>query len=89
MVKCDNGPAFKSGVLQKLLEQHGLVKLSSAARMPQYNGSCEAANGSLRVRTNHFARHEVGWTKDSLAAARRQANERNYPRTPRRADTGR
>lgn len=82
VVKCDNGPAFKSDLFKDLLNEDGIAHLCSPPRRPQYNGSCEAANGSLRVRTNHFARHEVGWTKDSLAAARRQANERNYPEGP-------
>ena len=78
----DNGSAFKSGQMQSLLKQHRIVWLPSPARMPEYNGSCEAANGSMRRRTDYFADWAEGrdyWTTDSLEAARRQGNELTRP----------
>jgi hypothetical protein len=48
--------------------------------MPWYNGGCEAGNGSLRKRTDHFARRSGGWTSEVLEVARRQANELTRPR---------
>lgn len=78
----DNGSAFKSGQMQKLLKRSRIVWLPSPPCTPQYNGSCEAANGSMRRRTDYFA-DRAGesdrWTSDSLEAARRQGNELTRP----------
>jgi hypothetical protein len=41
--------------------------------------SCEAASGSVRTRTDHFARGIRGWTRRSLESARCQANELTRP----------
>jgi transposase InsO family protein len=82
VIKSDNGSAFQSDPMQRLLEQHRIVWLPSPPRMPQYNGGCEAANGSMRRRTNYFADRAGGrdyWTSDSLEAACRQANELTRP----------
>jgi transposase InsO family protein len=80
VLKSDNGSAFKSNVLQAMLVRYGVIWLPSPPRMPQYNGSCEAGNGSLRRRTDHFARRAGRWTSSCLRAARRQANELTRPR---------
>ena len=79
VLKSDNGSAFKSEEFGKLLAGHEIVWLPSPAYMPWYNGSCEAGNGSMRTRTNHFARRARGWTRQSLESARRQANELTRP----------
>ena len=47
--------------------------------MPSYNGRCEAGNGSLRIRTNHFAGPTGQWTSEGMEAARHQANELTRP----------
>jgi transposase InsO family protein len=79
LLKSDNGSAFLSETFAKVLAEHEIVWLPSPARMPWYNGSCEAGNGSMRTRTNHFARGTRGWTRQSLESARRQANELTRP----------
>jgi transposase InsO family protein len=79
VLKSDNGSAFKSKAFGKLLAQYGIVWLPSPAKMPWYNGSCEAGNGSMRIRTNHFAQRTGSWTGPCLEAARRQANELGRP----------
>lgn len=79
LVKSDNGSAFKGQEVQKVLAEHGIVWLPSPPRTPQYNGSCEAGNRSMRIRTDHFAQRAGGWTGESLEAARRQGNELTRP----------
>jgi transposase InsO family protein len=75
VLKSDNGSAFTSGVFQAMLVRYGVTWLPSPPRQPRYNGGCEAGNGSLRKRTEHFARRAGGWTSGCLRAACRQANE--------------
>ncbi len=79
VLKSDNGSAFASEEFGEVLAAHEIVWLPSPAYMPWYNGSCEAGNGSMRTRTNHFARGARGWTRQSLESARRQANELTRP----------
>jgi len=82
MIKCDNGSAFKSGQMQKLLKRERIVWLPSPPHTPQCNGSCEAANRSMKRRTNYFADRAGGssrWTSDSLESACRQADQLTRP----------
>jgi transposase InsO family protein len=79
LVKSDNGSAFKDKQMQKVLDENDIVWLPSPPRTPQYNGGCEAGNHSMRTRTDHFAERAGGWTRQCLAAARRQANELTRP----------
>ena len=77
ILKSDNGSAFRSELVQELLERHRVVWLPSPVRTPRYNGSCEAGIGSMKVRTLFLAAaaSRVGtWSSDDLEAARRQAN---------------
>ena len=67
------------GVLDSQLAAHGTVWLPSPPRQPWYNGDCEAGNGSMRTRTDHFTERADGWTGPCLEAARRQANELTRP----------
>ena len=46
VLKVDNGAAFGSAALQKLLSQHGVQGLYSPPYTPQYNGAVEAAGGA-------------------------------------------
>ncbi len=80
VLKSDNGSAFKSEAFGEMLARHGIAWLPSPARMPRYNGGCEAGNHSMRTRTDHFAKRAGGWTSTCLEAARRQANELTRPR---------
>jgi transposase InsO family protein len=79
VLKSDNGSAFKSGEFQSMLAAYNVTWLPSPPRTPRYNGGCEAGNGSLRCRTNHFARHAGRWTSASMAVACQQANELTRP----------
>ena len=79
VVKSDNGPAFRSEAFAQMLAEQDITWLPSPARMPWYNGGCEAGNGSLRRRTDHFAQRTGGWTSEALEAARRQANTLTRP----------
>jgi transposase InsO family protein len=77
VLKVDNGAAFDSAELQKLLWQHGVEGLYSPAYTPQYNGGVEAGVGALKGRTaaQALARGAPGeWTWEDLEAARQEAN---------------
>jgi hypothetical protein len=85
VMKSDNGSAFKSQRLHDLLRRWAVVALLSPPRMPQYNGSCEAGIGSMKVRTAYLAAkagRPLHWSSDDLEAARRQANEFHRPGRP-------
>jgi transposase InsO family protein len=85
VLKSDNGSAFRSELAQNLLATHCVVWLPSPVRTPQYNGSCEAGIGHMKVRTLFLAEREprVGtWSCDDLEAARRQANSLLRPKGP-------
>jgi transposase InsO family protein len=75
VLKVDNGAAFDSVALQKLLSQHGVQGLYSPPYTPQYNGSAESGVGAMKGRTEALARGAPGaWTWDDAEAARQEAN---------------
>jgi transposase InsO family protein len=77
VLKVDNGAAFDSAALHKLLSQHGVEGLYSPPYTPQYNGSAEAGVGAMKGRTEAraLARGAPGeWTWDDTEAARQEAN---------------
>jgi len=77
VLKVDNGAAFDSAALQKLLSKHGVQGLYSPPYTPQYNGSAEAGVGAMKGRTEEqaLARGAPGdWTWDDTEAARQEAN---------------
>lgn len=85
VLKCDNGSAFTGAAVQDLLTRQGIACLRSPPSWPRYNGSVEAAIGSLKGRTEaHAARrgHPGYWTADDVAAALLEANELARPRGP-------
>ena len=79
VLKSDNGSAFGSGDFGRMLDEHSITWLPSPPCTPWYNGACEAGNGSLRIRTDHFAQPAGAWTAEALNKARRQANELTRP----------
>jgi transposase InsO family protein len=82
VLKCDNGSPFIAEDLQVWLAQTDIFPLFSPVRTPQYNGGCEAGNGSLERRTEELAARAgrpALWTCDDAEGARRMANEVNYP----------
>src|SRR5437867_4281218 len=85
VLKMDNGSAFISAAVDRLLQKHGVFALFSPPGTPSYNGSVEAGIGSLEVRAFYeSARHDRPgeWTCDDVAAARLQANETAHPWGP-------
>jgi transposase InsO family protein len=83
VVKNDNGSAFWSGLWRALVAWLGSWVLYSPAYRPGYNGSVEAANGSLKRRTEAIAAaagHPGEWRLEDLEAARQEANARGRPR---------
>ena len=60
-----------------------MVTLFSPPYTPRYNGACEAGIGGLKVRTHHRAAAQGRpgrWTSEDVEAARRLADEEQYPR---------
>jgi hypothetical protein len=83
VIKADNGGAFDNALVRELLDRWGVILLLSPVRRPQYNGSVEAANGSLKIRTEQaaaLAGRPGEWSSGDLAAARGQANQLLRPR---------
>jgi hypothetical protein len=83
VVKNDNGSAFWSGLWRALVTWLGSWVLYSPAYRPGYNGSVEAANGSLKRRTEALAAaagRPGQWQVADLEAARQEANARGRPR---------
>jgi transposase InsO family protein len=86
VVKTDNGPAFGSDALLAFWDQVGVVPLFSPPYCPQYNGSIEARNGSLKTRSEARAErdgHPGAWTRSDVAAAQTQTNQTVPPKGPR------
>jgi hypothetical protein len=82
VLKCDNGSAFRSELLQTLLGAWRVVPLFSPPCTPRYNGACEAANHALKSRTQQqaeFSGHPEQWTAEDLEQARRHSNELYLP----------
>jgi transposase InsO family protein len=66
-LKSHNGSAFKSEDFGEVLAGHGITWLPSPPCTPRYHGGCEAANGSMRARTDHFAQRTGGCAGGVLA----------------------
>jgi hypothetical protein len=82
LLTSDNGSAFIAAETEALLAQWEVWHLYSPPFLPEYNGSCEAGIGSMKMRTYHQAvrRGQVGeWTCEDLEAARQEANETGRP----------
>jgi transposase InsO family protein len=83
ILKSDNGPPFRAEDTKAFVEDAGVFCLFSPPACPGYNGSIEAAIGSLKRRTQQQAerRHHPGmWTSADVEAARTQANAGHPPR---------
>jgi len=82
VLKSDNGSAFISGDMHKLLARWDVFPLFSPPRTPQYNGSCEAGNGAMKTRTEHQAilhGRPGQWTAADLDAAQAITNQVHRP----------
>ena len=89
ILKADNGPAFIANDTREYLRRIATVLLLSPPYCPQYNGACEAGNGTIKRLAHEIAtRHGRPdcWTLNDLEAARIWANrritERRFSRTP-------
>jgi transposase InsO family protein len=83
VLKCDNGAPFRAEATKAFLDAHNVLALYSPPACPAYNGSIEAAIGSLKTRTEDHARrhgHPGVWTCADVAAARQQGNTSHPPR---------
>lgn len=77
VVKSDNGPAFRSGVMAALLDGWGVKLLLSPVRTPRYNGACESGIRWLRERTEHLAAgqgHAGAWRVEDMERAKELQN---------------
>jgi transposase InsO family protein len=90
VLKVDNGSAFRAQAFVEFLQASGVFPLYSPPSCPGYNGSIEAAIGSLKRRTEEQARgagRAGQWELADLAAAQAAANashpRRLNGRTPR------
>ena len=69
VLKSDNGSGFIAAETGGLLATWGILHLRSPGATPQYNGSCEAANGSHKRMTNDqaaLAAHPGRWISQDL-----------------------
>src|SRR5262249_56240534 len=81
--KSGGGRAFRSGRGRGLRAGLGSWVLYSPAYRPEYNGSVEAGNKSLKRRTEAIAAaagRPGEWREEDLEAARREANAHGRPR---------
>jgi hypothetical protein len=82
VLKSDNGSAFIAADTGDLLVAWSILHLRSPPATPQYNGSCEAAGGSLKKITEDQAAldaHPGRWTSDDLQRARMIRNRLGRP----------
>jgi hypothetical protein len=82
VLKSDNGSAFIARDTGKLLAAWGILHLRSPRATPQYNGSCEAANGSQKKTTEDQSAldaHPGRWTSNNLQRARTIRNQLGRP----------
>jgi transposase InsO family protein len=78
VLKMDNGSAFRAEALRDFLQEKSVIELYSPPHRPSYNGSIEAAIGSLKTRTEQQAAeagHPGRWQSADLAAALVEANQ--------------
>jgi hypothetical protein len=85
LLKSDNGAGFIADDTRRFLDGQQVRPLFSPPWMPEYNGSCEAGNGTLQICTHEAAARQdrIGhWTADDTEAARHMANEYHYSHGP-------
>jgi hypothetical protein len=84
VLKADNGSAFIAQPFLDLLASFTVASLFSPPGTPEYNGSVEAGNGSLKTHARWEAWHRgrTIWTSDDLEAACLSANSFARPWGP-------
>jgi transposase InsO family protein len=95
VLKCDNGSAFTSAVVEEMLAEHEVAGLFTPPHWPRYNGSVEAGIGSLKERTDACRRgvdtrdSGVGKTWPVRARRRTRCRVRGVLHVRARASCGR
>jgi transposase InsO family protein len=87
LLKSDNGSGFIAEDTRRFLDRWQVRPLFSPPWTPEYNGSVEAGNGTLKNCTHEAAARQdrAGhWTADDTEAARHMANEYHYSHGPLR-----
>ena len=82
VLKTDNGSGFIARDTRKMLAAWSILHLRNPVATPQYNGSCEAANGSQKNTTEDqavLAGHPGRWTHKDLQRARNIRNRLGRP----------
>ncbi len=82
ILKHDLGGAFIANDTKAMLGQHRVTALPSPARTPEYNGSCERAGGTFKLRTEHIASlagHARQWRPHNIDEALLIANTTARP----------
>jgi hypothetical protein len=82
VLKSDNGSGFIGGQTELLLSRWDVFPLFSPAHTPEYNGSCEAGNGAMKIRSAHQAilHDRPGqWTVADVERAQQIANHVHRP----------
>ena len=82
VLKTDNGSGFIARDTRKMLAAWSILHLRNPAATPQYNGSCEAANGSQKNTTEDqaaLAGHPGRWTNRDLQRTRLIRNRLGRP----------
>jgi hypothetical protein len=77
IIKSDQGSAFISTAMRRLLERYHVTALFSPRRRPQYNGALERANSTHKAYTHQQALtqgHPHFWTSVDLESACQLAN---------------
>jgi transposase InsO family protein len=85
VLKSDNGSGFISEAMRGFLDRWQVLPLFSPPYTPEYNGSIEAGNFAMKVRTQDEAARqgrEGSWAADDTEAARHMANKLIYSRGP-------
>ena len=85
VLKSDNHGAFTGRAVRRVLEQWGVLSLTSPPYLPRYNGAVEAGAGQCKTRTHVLAarmNRPGRWTADDVEGARIQANRSLRPWGP-------
>jgi transposase InsO family protein len=82
VIKSDNDGAFTAPLIRGLLLENDVLLLLSPPLTPEYNGSCEAGGGSIKLHAHiASARRDCPgeWNSNDIEAARLMANASERP----------
>ncbi len=82
VLKSDNGSAFIAHLMRDAMLEAVVAQLFSPPKHPEYNGTLERSNGTLKTYTHQHAiqeGHPFRWTSEDLEHARQLANTISRP----------